>query len=129
MAGEPATIRPARLMVVVYGVWAAVLAIGGPQADVLPSAPQTAAGLAVAGLCMVAAFHPASLMRIAYISVAGYAMWNTARVIADESYVAATTVAGATTYVTMAASALTVETMTAILEGLDEAAKDPRGDE
>jgi hypothetical protein len=116
-------------MITVYGLWAAVLAIGGPQADVLPSAPQTAAGLAVAGLCFVAAFHPASMLRVAYISVAGYAMWSTARVIADESYVAATTIAGATTYVTMAASALTVETMTAILEGLDEAAKDPRGDE
>ena len=129
MTGEPAVVRPARLMIAVYGVWAAVLAIGGPQADVLPSAPQTAAGLGVAGLCFVAAFHPASLLRFAFVSVAGYAMWNTARVIADESYAAATTIAGATTYVTMAASALTTEAMTAILQGLDEAAKDPRGDE
>jgi hypothetical protein len=129
VTSEPAVVRPARLMAVVYGAWAAVLAIGGPQADVLPSAPQTGAGLAVAGLCFVAAFHPAPLLRIAFVSVAGYAMWNTARVIADASYAPATTIAGATTYVTMAASALTTEAMTAILQGLDEAAKDPRGDE
>jgi hypothetical protein len=129
MTGEPAVVRPARLMAVVYGAWAAVLAIGGPQADVLPSAPQTAAGLAVAGLCVLACLHPERLLRPAFVSVAGYAMWNTARVIADESYVVATTIAGATTYVTMAASALTTEAMTAIMQGLDEAAKDPRGDE
>jgi hypothetical protein len=129
MTPEPASVRPARLMVAVYGLWAAVLGVGGPQAGVLPSFPQTASGLAVAGLCFAAAFHPGPLLRIAFVAVAGYAMWNTARVIADESYAAATAIAGATTYVTMAASALTTEAMTAILQGLDEAAKDPRGDE
>jgi hypothetical protein len=121
--------RPARLMVVIYGLWAAVLGVAGPQADVLPSAPQTVAGVLVAVACGIAAVYPDHFLRLAYVSVAGYAMWNTARVIADESYAAATTIAGATTYVTMAASALTTEAMTAILEGLDEAAKDPRGDE
>jgi hypothetical protein len=129
MTGEPAVVRPARLMAVVYGLWAAVLAIGGPQAQVLPSAPQAAAGLAVTGLCFYAAVRPVPGLRLAYVSVAGYAMWNTARVVADQSYSAATALAGASTYLTVAAAALTTEAMTAVLQGIDEAAKDSERDE
>jgi hypothetical protein len=116
-------------MIAVYGLWAAVLAIGGPQSDALPTVPQTAAGLAVAGLCFVAAVHPDRLLRPAFVSVAGYAMWSAARVVADESYVAATSIAGTTTYVTMAATALTTEAMTAVLQAIDAAAEGQGTDE
>jgi hypothetical protein len=129
MRSDLTAARPARLIVAVYGLWAAVLAIGGPQSDALPSVPQTAAGLAVAGVCFVAAFHPNRLLRPAFVVVAGYAMWSAARVVAEESYVAATAVAGATTYVTMAATALTTEAMTAVLQAIDAAADEQGTDE
>jgi hypothetical protein len=129
MSGEPSVVRPARILVAGYAAWAVVVGVWGPHAQAFPEALQHAAGIAVAAVCVIAAVHPGGWLRWAFVAVAGYAMWSVARVIATEEYTSSTTLAGVASYVMIAMAALTTEATTAVLEGIDAAAKVHEADE
>jgi len=129
MTNRADSIRPVRLALVGYAVWAAVLAGWGRVGPFFPVAARVATGTAMAAVCVATVVRPTPRrIEVALFTVSGFALWSAARVIAAD-YESATSIAGAVTYAVSAVSALALAGMTAILAGIERAAEVHRGDE
>lgn len=115
--------RPARLLLVLYAVWAVVVGIWGGTAPVFTPEARSALAVVTAVLCLTAAvWRTQTLYRWAFGAVFGYSIWSAARVILSDTYTSALTIVGATMYAVIGCSALGFAGMLAVLDGVMQAA-------
>lgn len=129
MTDRAAIERPARVALMAYAAWSAVLAVSGRPGPFFPAEARLAAGAILSGACVAAAVRPTT-QRIewALFAASGYALWSAARVLAAD-YDSAVSIAGAVSYATLSVMALVVASMTAVLAGIEQAVKVHEADE